>query len=411
VIFIGDDWAEDHHDVFVCDGDGKRIASRRFTDGVEGIAAFHDLVAGHVADPTEVIIGIETDRGLWIQALVEAGYVVFAINPRAAARYRERHVLSGAKSDAADAKMLADLVRTDRHNHRRVAGDSDIAEGVKVLARAHQSLIWDRARAVARLRSSLLEYFPAALSTFDDLGDRDALAVLAKAPTPAEARALALGRIRSALRAGGRQRNIDTRARQIAEGLRVEGLDAPPAVVTAFAATTRSTVAIIIEINRQIAALETELTDHFEAHPDTEIYLSMPGIGVTLGARVLGEFGDDPNRYADAKSRKNYAATSPVTRASGRSHVVVARFVKNRRLADAVHQWAFCSLNNSEGARAYYDLRVDAGDSHHKALRALSNRLVGILHGCLRTHSLYDEHTAWAHRPENNLTTEIRQAA
>jgi len=411
MIFVGDDWAEDHHDVFVCDADGVRLAKRRLPEGVVGVAAFHELVAGFVDEPVEVVVGIETDRGLWIQSLIDAGYSVFAINPLAASRYRARHVLSGAKSDAADAKMLADLVRTDRHNHRQVAGDSGAVEGVKILARTHQSLIWDRSRFVARLRSALLEYFPAALSTFSELGDRDALAVLAKAPTPAEAKALPLGKIRSALRAGGRQRNIDVRARQIAEGLRVDGLDAPPAVVAAFASTTQSMVAVVGSLNAQIAGLEKELADHFGQHPAADIYRSLPGIGVVLGARVLGEFGDDADRYEDAKSRKNYAATSPVTRASGRSHVVVARFVKNKRLADAVHQWAFCALTTSVGARAYYDLRVGLGDSHHKALRALSNRLVGILHGCLRTHTIYDENTAWAHRPENQLDPQFRSAA
>ena len=397
--------------MFVCDADGVRLAKRRLPEGVVGVAAFHELVAGFVDEPVEVVVGIETDRGLWIQSLIDAGYSVFAINPLAASRYRARHVLSGAKSDAADAKMLADLVRTDRHNHRQVAGDSGAVEGVKILARTHQSLIWDRSRFVARLRSALLEYFPAALSTFSELGDRDALAVLAKAPTPAEAKALPLGKIRSALRAGGRQRNIDVRARQIAEGLRVDGLDAPPAVVAAFASTTQSMVAVVGSLNAQIAGLEKELADHFGQHPAADIYRSLPGIGVVLGARVLGEFGDDADRYEDAKSRKNYAATSPVTRASGRSHVVVARFVKNKRLADAVHQWAFCALTTSVGARAYYDLRVGLGDSHHKALRALSNRLVGILHGCLRTHTIYDENTAWAHRPENQLDPQFRSAA
>jgi transposase len=411
VIFVGDDWAEAHHDVYVCDESGSRLVQRRLPEGIEGVTGLHDLIAELVDEPAEVVVGIETDRGLWVQSLIEAGYQVYAINPKAASRYRDRHTLSGAKSDPGDAKMLAELVRTDRHNHRQVAGDSDLAEGIKVLARAHQNLIWDRTRATNRLRSSLREYFPAALDTFSDLADRDTLAVLAKAPTPAAAKALPLGKIRAALRAGGRQRNIDKRARQIADGLRVDTLQAPAAVVTAFAATTRSQVAIIAEINTQIRVLEAELAQNFEQHPDADIYLSQPGIGVILGARALGEFGDDPNRYADTKSRKNYAGTSPITRASGNRTVALARFVRNQRLADALDQWAFCSLNNSPGARAYYDLRRDAGDSHHKALRALGNRLVGILHGCLRHHTLYDEHTAWAHRPENNLNHQTEHAA
>lgn len=403
MIFVGDDWAEAHHDVYLCDEAGNRLGKARLPEGIEGIGRFHELIAGHAGEPADVVVGIETDRGLWVQALVEAGYRVYAINPRAASRYRDRHTLSGAKSDPGDAKLLAELVRTDRHNHRPVAGDSDLGEGIKVLARAHQNLIWDRTRATNRLRCALREYFPAALDTFAELADRDTLSVLAVAPDPVTARKLTPGRVRTLLRNAGRQRNIEVRAHAIVEGLRAETLTAPPAVVSAFAATTRAQVALIAELNTQIAGLETELAAHFEQHPDADIYLSQPGIGVILGARVLGEFGDDPNRYADAKSRKNYAGTSPITRASGTRSVALARFVRNARLADAIDQWAFCALTNSSGARAFYDHRRDQGDSHHKALRALGNRLVGILHGCLHTHTTYDETTAWAHRNDQTL--------
>jgi hypothetical protein len=157
-------------------------------------------------------------------------------------------------------------------------------------------------------------------------------------------------------------------------------------------------VAIIGELNRQISDLETQLGKDFEQHPDADIYLSLPGLGVVLGARVLGEFGDDPDRYTTAKSRKNYAGTSPLTIASGRKRAVLARHVRNRRLYDAIDQWAFCAISASPGCRTFYDQRRAAGDLHHQALRALGNRLVGILHGCLRHHTRYNEHTAWAHR-------------
>ena len=146
MIFVGDDWAEDHHDVYVMDEDGPRLASRRLPEGLAGIRGLHELVAAHVEEPEQVVIGIETDRGLWVAALGAAGYQVYAINPLAVARYRDRHHVSGAKSDAGDAKLLADLVRTDRHNHRPLAGDSPEVEAIKVLARAHQNLIWTRTR-------------------------------------------------------------------------------------------------------------------------------------------------------------------------------------------------------------------------------------------------------------------------
>src|ERR1700731_543605 len=172
MIFVGDDWAEEHHDVYLMDEGGKRLTSRRLTEGLTGIRQLHELIAAYVEEPERVMIGIETDRGLWVGALTAAGYQVFAINPLAAARYRDRHHLSGAKSDAGDAKLLADLVRTDRHNHRPIAGDSADAEATKVLARAHQSLIWSRTRHTNALRNALREYYPAALVAFDDLAPR-----------------------------------------------------------------------------------------------------------------------------------------------------------------------------------------------------------------------------------------------
>jgi len=398
MIFVGDDWAEDHHDVYLMDETGTRLAVRRLPEGLTGIRLLHELIGAHAEQPEQVVIGIETDRGLWVDALAAAGYQVYAVNPRAVTRYRDRHHISGAKSDASDAKLLADLVRTDRHNHRPIAGDSAGAEAIKVLARAHQRLIWTRTQHTSRLRSGLREYYPAALEAFEDLADRDALAVLDRAPTPEQAAALPLSAIRSALKRGGRQRNIDTRARAIQARLRTEQLAAPAPLTAAFAATTRAAVAIIVELNRQISELETSLAAHFETHPDADIYLSQPGLGVILSARVLGEFGDDPNRYTDAKSRKNYAGTSPLTIASGKKRAVLARHVRNNRLYDAIDHWAFCALLASPGARAFYDQHRAAGDTHHQALRALGNRLVGILHGCLRHHTPYNEHTAWAHR-------------
>jgi transposase len=403
MLFVGDDWAEDHHDVYLMNEAGERLASRRLPEGLAGVRVLHELIAEHAQDPTQVVIGIETDRGLWVDALTAAGYQVFAINPLAVARYRDRHHVSGAKSDTSDAKLLADLVRTDRHNHRPIAGDSPDAGAVKVLARAHQNLIWTRNRHTNALRSALREYYPAALETFENLADRDTLAILGRAPTPADAKRLSVSKIRAALKAAGRQRNLDTRALQIQEMLRSEQLSAPAAVTAAFGASTRAAVGIIVELNHQIAELEAELATHFEAHPDADIYRSLPGLGVILGARVLGEFGDDPNRYTTAKSRKNYAGTSPLTIASGKKHAVLARHVRNRRLYDAIDAWAFCAITRSPGARAYYDQRRAAGDLHHQALRALGNRLVGILHGCLRHHTKYDEHTAWSHR--QNIAT------
>jgi hypothetical protein len=402
MLFVGDDWAQDHHDVYLMDEAGTRLGGGRLAEGLTGIGQLHEMIAAHADEPGEVIVGIEKDHGLWVGALVASGYQVYAINPMAVARYRDRHRMSGAKSDAADAKLLADLVRTDRHNHHPLDGDSGQVEAIKVLARTHQNLIWLRTRQINTLRAGLLEYYPAALEAFPNLGDRDrdrdALTVLHRAPTPEQGARLSLSKIAAALKAGGRSRYIEERSRQIQAALRGEHLRAPDAVTTAYGAATSATIAMITELNHQISALETQLAQSFRTHPDADIYLSQPGIGVILGARVLGEFGDDPNRFTNAKCRKNYAGTSPVTVASGRKRAVMARHVRNQRLYDALDRWAFATLKTSPGARTFYDHHRAAGDTHHQALRALANRLVGILHGCLRHHTAYNEDTAWGHR-------------
>jgi transposase len=398
-LFAGDDWAQDHHDVELMDEAGRVLAKRRLPEGVAGMARLHEMIGqllGEDAD-AEVVIGIESDHGPWVAALAAAGYTVFAVNPLQASRYRERHGVSGAKSDAGDAHMLADMVRTDSHQLRAVAGDSADAEGIKVLARTHKTLIWERTRQVQRLRHQLLEYFPAALDAFDDLDAPDTLELLGKAPDPARAAKLTRAQISAALKRA-RRRNIPDKATAVLAALRREQLGQPPAVTAAYAVTVRSLIALITVLNEQVKTLQGQVEENFGRHPDAEIYRSQPGMGAILGARVLGEFGDDPDRYADGKSRRNYAATSPITRASGKKKVVAARFIHNDRLVDALNSQAFAALNASPGARALYDDLRARDIEHNDALRRLANRLVGILHGCLKTRTLYDEATAWSHR-------------
>jgi transposase len=399
LLLVGDDWAEEHHDVEVQDEHGRVLGKAKLPEGIVGIARLHAMIGQHVGDDedVQVVVGIETDRGPWVAALIAAGYQVYPINPLQVARYRERHGVSGAKSDAADAHTLADMVRTDRHQLRPAAGDSGLAEAVKVLSRAHKTLIWERTRHTLRLRSALLEFFPAALAAFDDLTAPDALHLLGKAPDPAAAARLSLAQISTALRQT-RRRGVAAKAEKIQAALRTQQLGQPPIVAGAYAATVRAQVAILTVLNAEIATMEEQVEAHFGQHPDAEIYLSQPGLGVVLGARVLAEFGDDKTRYADARSRKNYAGTSPITRQSGKRKHVLARYVHNDRLVDALGLQAFAALRASPGARAYYDQLRARGTGHRAALRQLGNRLVGILHGCLKTGTPYDEHTAWAHQ-------------
>jgi transposase len=396
MIYLGIDWAEDHHDLCLLDEAGARLAAARVPEGVEGLRRLHELVALHADSADLVVVGIETDRGLLVQGLVASGYTVYAINPYAVSRYRDRHTTSGGKSDRGDAKILADLVRTDRHNHRQIAGDSDLAEAVKVLARAHQNLLWARQRHINQLRSALREFYPAMLEAFGtDLASRDALVVLGLAPTPQEGSRLTRARIRTALARAGRQRNLDATSIAIHTALASQQLLPPARLSAAYGLTVRASAALLRQFNIEIDELEAELVASFEGHPDAEILCSLPGLGSVLGARVLAEFGDDPTRYKDARSRRCYAGTAPITRASGTRTVVLARTARNRRMAQACYLWAFSALRPSPGARALYDRQRAKGKTHHQALRTLANRLVGVLHGCLISGQRYDEQVAW----------------
>jgi hypothetical protein len=219
--------------------------------------------------------------------------------------------------------------------------------------------------------------------------------VLALAPTPEQGRQLTRAAIRQALVGAGRRRNLQARVVAVHEALAVPQLATPEPVAAAYREVVGVLVAVLGNLNAQVAALEEQLTSQFGTHPDAAILRSQPGLGVVLGARVLGEFGDDPARYTTAKGRKAFAGTAPVTRSSGLRTVVVARAACNQRLVDACYLWAFAALTASPGARRCYDAHRARGATHHQALRALGNRLVGILHGCLARRVAYQEQVAW----------------
>jgi len=405
LLFIGDDWAEGHHDVVVHGDMGKTLARRRLPEGVDGLARFHELVAScwgedSEPDPARVVVVIETDRGAWVKALAAAGYRVYPVNPKQAARHKETIAVSGKKDDFFDAGALADMGRTRRHQIRELAADSDIAEAVKIAARAHQKLIWERTRHLLRTRSALREYFPAALDAYAalTLTGPDALELLGRAPDPASAAKLTVTQITAALKRAGRRGDLAQRARDIQAALRTPHLAQPAVIAEAYAASVQAGAAVITTLNAQVKVMETKVSELFRRHPDAGIYLSQPGIGDITGARILGEFGDAPGRYASAKARKNYAGTSPLTIASGKKRTVLARYIRNRHLIDALHAQALSALTASPGARAYYDELRARNTGHDDAMRRVAGRLTGILHGCVKTGREYDEAAAWSHR-------------
>lgn len=335
---------------------------------------------------------------LLVVALADAGFTVYPINPRAVARYRERHGQAGGKSDPGDAAVLAHILRTDRHMHRRLPDVSEHGRAVKALARQHQEAIWALQQTVNRPRSVLLEFYPQSLQAFPNLTHKTALAVLAAAPSPGAGQRLTRRRIVTLLQRAGRG-NHPALVDQILADLHAPALGQLPQVEQALAHTVAGLIGIIVAMQRAVVSLESELATLFDQHPKAAIIRSAPGLGRILGARILAEIGDDPQRFSDANSLRAFAGTAPVTIASGRSHYVKARKVRNKRLGDACHWWAFSMLTKSAGARAHYDRRRAAGDQHNAALRNLANKLLGRLWWCLANDLPWDDDAAWPSKP------------
>jgi transposase len=390
----GVDWAESHHDIALVDDGGALVARARIDSGATGFNAMLALIAEHGGSVEDTPIAIETDKNLLVVAAAEAGFTVYPINPRAVARYRERHSQAGRKSDAGDAAVLAHILRTDRHMHRPLPALSEHARAIKALARQHQEAIWALNQTVSRLRSVLLEFYPQALQAFPNLKHKATLTVLAAAPSPEDAQRLTRRRVASLLKQCGR-RNNPALVDQIFNDINAPALRQPAQIESALGATVTGLVTIIVSMQNAVEHLQTRLGVAFDTHPQAVILRSAPGLGPVLAARMLAEIGDDPTRFDDASGLRAFAGTAPVTIASGRSHYVKARKVRNKRLGDACHWWAFATLTKSAGARAYYDKRRAAGDRHNAALRNLANKLLGRLWWCLANNQPWDERAAW----------------
>ncbi|MEW2386480.1 IS110 family transposase [Micromonospora sp. NPDC047707] len=408
-VFCGIDWSERHHDVALVDRDGQLVARRRISDDPAGFAVLLEMLgaAGDSVDEP-VPVAIETPRGLLVAALRATGRPVYAINPMAAARYRDRHSVARRKSDHGDATTLANILRTDRPMHRQLPADSELAQAIAVLARAQQDAVWHRNRIANELRSLLREFYPTFLAAFvdrtDGLAAPMARRVLALAPTPAAAVALTADTVHEILVDVGRRRNVAADAQAITAALHTPQLRQPSLVEQAFGRQAAGLLGMLNAACAAVADLTAATSQAFTEHPDYQVITSLPGLADVSGARVLAEIGDDRQRFADARALKAYAGSAPITRASGRTRVVVCRRVKNQRLASTGHTWAFSALIASPGARAHYDRRRAAGDRFAAAQRNLFNRLLGILFHCLSNGVIYDEQRAFPPTPTGDPT-------
>ncbi|KOV26314.1 IS110 family transposase [Streptomyces sp. XY413] len=410
MIFCGIDWAERTHDVALVDDSGQLLAKRHITDDAAGYRILLDLLAEYGdTEESPIPVAIETSRGLLVAVLRTGRRQVFAINPMAAARYRDRHSVSRKKSDPGDALVLANVLRTDMHAHRPLPNDSDLAQAVAVLTRAQQDATWNRQQIANQLRSLLREYYPAALAAVEvwknGLCRPEAHEILRLAPTPAKAARLTRTQLQAALKRAGRQRGIAADAERLRTAFRADWARQPELVEAALG---KQMLALLIQLEAACTAadnLAEAVEEAFPQHPDAEIILSFPGLGTQLGARVLAEIGDDRKRFADARGLKAYAGASPITRASGKKSSITRRWVKNNRLNHAGYLWAFSAITASPGAKAHYRRRRDNhADWHAAAQRNLFNRMIGQLYHCLKNRELFDEESAFPAPPDVDVS-------
>lgn len=406
-IRVGIDWSEDKQDWACIDEAGGHVLARgRFTETTDAFDQFEGELR-HLADrhnegilPT---VCIETDKNLTVANLRERGYTVYAVNPLTVARYRSTQAVSRGKSDKGDAALIANILRLDAH-HRPMHNPSDASIELGVLARAHQDEVWRISRLTAEARSLLRLYYPAALNAFGTASKPQAMsalatshvrAVLRHAPTPTKARRVRESTWVDVLTSGGRQRGQAELAARLREHFRKPQLAQPASKESAYGDMLLSLLTNLDAACKAQQTIEAKMVAALHAHPAWPLVEDIHGMGEVTAARVLGELGDDHTRFDSVRSVRAYAGTAPITRASGKSHIVNRRIVKNNRLAHGLYWWSFSVATSTPSGKAMLAHRKAVGDKQNAALRNIANRLVGCLWHCLVTGEVWDDQKVW----------------
>ncbi len=374
--YVGLDWADTHHDGEVQDEAGKRIGARRFAHSHDGLHELKAFLLGIAASPEELACIVETNHGLLIAFLLEAGIPVYPVNPKSANQLRKA---AGAKTDRIDAHWLAKLGRFDLAELRRLEPDSSTVAELKTLTRDQDTLIQTQTRLVNQLTACLKEYYPTALQLFAKVQQRSTLLFLQAYPTPQAAQAASLEEITATLRAG-KHTNPRRVAPKIVAELHRPQLLASPVIVRAKSRLMLSLVKQLLVVIEEIASYDKAIRPFFLMHNDQELWRSLPGAGKRLAARRLPEWGDDRTRYADATSVQALAWTAPVPFESGTYAKAHKRFACLKPLRNALHQFARATTQQEAWARDYYQRKRAEGKTHSMAVRALANVWVRIIY-------------------------------
>jgi len=383
--FVGFDWAHDHHDVVVVDLHGKIVEDFRFDDTADGWQRLIKTLRRY-PDPAVVI---ETCSGATVERLLEAGYAVYPVNPKAAKRYRERKAPSGTKTDRIDAWSLADALRLDGHTWRLLKPDDPVTVELRLLCRDEIALIEQRTALVCQLRAALHEYYPVALQAFDDWTQRSAWAFVETFPTP------------QALAKAGRRRwekflhthklyRRETYQKRLSLFAQAETFCSSQAMTNAKSMLAVAVAGQLRVLQDHLAKFRDQIEKLFAKHPDHDLFGSLPGAGEKLAPRLLAELGDDRQRFDSHEALQCYAGTAPVSYQSGQINKARFRRACHKTLRQTVHLWANLSRVKCPWAEAYYQKKREEGQSHACALRCLGQRWLKILWKMWQTHVSYD---------------------
>jgi transposase len=404
--YLGVDWADQSHQLYVADESGRKIKEREVQQTADELAELGRWLDESRSQGIELWAAIEKPHGRIVDFLLDHGVVVYPVNPKALDRARDRFRVSPSKSDSFDAYVLAEFLRTDQAHLRALEPDSAEAQELKMLTRDYDRLGRQKARFLNQIRITLKEYYPRPLEVFEDLETKMALDFLKAYPTP---QALSNLTRRGWNRFAKRDHHLsEAHANDLWDKLNKPQIPVPAHVVRAKA---KLLLALVVQLEASIKAVHSysqEIEDFFGAMPAAEIAKTLPGAktGTTVPT-IWAELGDAKSRWKSSRHLQAEAGTVPVTKSSGKSRIVQFRYACKKQLRHAMYWFAFNSLKRCEWANRYYRDQRAKGRSNHQALRALGAKWLKIIFVMWRDHKGYDENYHLA----NIARQRMRQAA
>lgn len=390
MIYVGIDWADESHRVFITDDSAQRLASFSIPNNRSGIETLFEKIRQFAKDPKQVLFALETSKGLLINSILDAGYTVYSINPKSVDRYRDRYKVSGQRTDEFDAMVLANILRTDRHNYRPILPDSPLTAELKILTREYSQLVRIKTIFTNQLTSCLKDYYPVALELFSKLDQPLTLAFLKTFPNVEVAKQASIQKLCKFL-SKHHYPGVVEKANEIYQKLKEPQFEVQPYIATPKSQFMLTLVQQLELLLPQIDSFLKKIEQLLDSHPDKEIFSSLPGAGTILSAKMISEFGDNRERYKNVSSVQAESGTAPVTESSGNTKFVRFRKGCRKSFRDTMQQFAFCSIKESPWARQRYQQYVTSGKKHSHALRCLANAWLEIIFPMWKNRSPYSE--------------------